>query len=276
MNTSLESVRKYWDARPCNIRHSPRPVGTREYFADVEARKYYVEPHIPAFADFPAWKDKRVLEIGCGIGTDTISFARAGARVTAIDLSEESVRVAQQRAEVFDVANRIRFHTGDAEHLSTLIAPEIYDLIYSFGVIHHSPTPENILHELRHYTDQDTVLKLMVYNRRSWKALWILATYGGFRFWDWDNLIREYSEAQTGSPVTYTYTPQTIRMIVENAGFGVDHISVDHIFPYKIPEYTHYQYEKEIYFRYLPDEVFHALERVLGWHLLVTAHWEGA
>ena len=43
--------------RPCNIRHSPKPVGTREYFDEVEARKYFVEPHIPVFAEFPplAW-----------------------------------------------------------------------------------------------------------------------------------------------------------------------------------------------------------------------------
>src|SRR4051812_42278438 len=70
-------VRDFWNARPCNIRHSPRPVGTREYFDDVERRKYFVEPHIPGFADFSAWKGRRVLEIGCGLGTDTVSFARA-------------------------------------------------------------------------------------------------------------------------------------------------------------------------------------------------------
>ena len=63
-----------------------------------EKRKYFVEPHIPAFAQFERWKGKKVLEVGCGIGTDAINFARAGARVTAVDLSDESLKLAKQRA----------------------------------------------------------------------------------------------------------------------------------------------------------------------------------
>ncbi len=82
-------VKEYWNQRPCNIRHSTKPLGTKEYFDEVEARKYFVEPHIPRFAQFERWRGKKVLEIGCGIGTDTINFARHGADVTAIELSEK-------------------------------------------------------------------------------------------------------------------------------------------------------------------------------------------
>ena len=87
----ITKVSDYWNSRPCNIAHSAQPVGSREYFDEVEVRKYFVEPHIPAFAEFDRWKGKRVLEIGCGIGTDTINFARGGADVTAVDLTEKSL-----------------------------------------------------------------------------------------------------------------------------------------------------------------------------------------
>src|SRR6201982_2299706 len=116
---SVEQVRSYWDQRPCNIRHSPKPVGTREYFDEVEKRKYFVESHIPAFADFPRWKGKKVLEIGCGLGTDAVNFARAGADYHATDLSDESLKLARQRFEVYGLKGA--FTPGNAEQLSSVI-----------------------------------------------------------------------------------------------------------------------------------------------------------
>ncbi len=69
-HVSIDAIREFWNRRPCNIRHSKLEVGTREYFNEVE-RKKFVESHIPSFAQFPRWKGKKVLAIGCGIGTDT-------------------------------------------------------------------------------------------------------------------------------------------------------------------------------------------------------------
>src|SRR3954463_4934479 len=126
---SVEKVREYWNRRPCNIRHSQKPVGSKEYFDEVEARKYFVEPHIPAFAEFARWTGKKVLEIGCGIGTDTINFARNGAEVAVAELSDESMKVAKQRAEVFGLADRIQFFNGNAEELSSFVPTEPYDLV---------------------------------------------------------------------------------------------------------------------------------------------------
>ena len=74
-NAGIQNVISYWDSQPCNILHFIHPIGTKEYFDAVEARRYYVEPHIPKFADFQKWEGKKVLEIGCAIGTDTIALS---------------------------------------------------------------------------------------------------------------------------------------------------------------------------------------------------------
>jgi 2-polyprenyl-3-methyl-5-hydroxy-6-metoxy-1,4-benzoquinol methylase len=269
---AIEAVRDFWNRRPCNIRHSQRPVGTREYFDEVERRKYLVEPHIPSFAEFSRWRGKRVLEIGCGIGTDTMNFARAGAEVTAVDLSEKSLEVARQRAGVYALSN-IRFYLGNAEELSRFLPVEPYDLIYSFGVIHHTPHPERVIEQLRAYCRPGTTFKLMVYHRHSWKALEILLRQGHGALWRFSELLQRYSEAQTGSPVTFSYTRRSVRELL--LGFTIDSASIEHIFPYRIPDYLQYRYVKVWYFRCLPDLVYRWLEKRLGWHLCVNAHAPG-
>ena len=270
-DTPLSKVRDYWNARPCNIRHSPKPVGTRDYFDEVEARKYFVEYHIPGFAEFERWRGKRVLEIGCGIGTDSINFARHGAQVTAVDLTEKSLELARQRARVYGLDDRITFLQANAEKLSDYVPAEPYDLVYSFGVIHHTPHPDHVLEQIRKFVTPDSTVKIMVYNRWSWKVLWILFVYGKGQFWKLNRLIAEYSEAQTGCPVTYSYSRTSGRRWLENHGFRVISARADHIFPYSIPEYVQYRYRKVWYFRWMPKPLFRALERAFGWHLCLTA-----
>jgi ubiquinone/menaquinone biosynthesis C-methylase UbiE len=265
-------VRRYWDARPCNIRHSPREVGTREYFEEVEIRKYFVEPHIPRFAEFERWNGKKVLEIGCGIGTDTIRFARAGARVTAVDLSEESLGWARKRAAVFGMQDRITFYRANAEQLSEVVPVDTYDLVYSFGVIHHTPHPENVIAQIRRYMGPASLFKMMVYHRYSYKVLWILLAQGKGAFWKLDELIARHSEAQTGCPVTYSYSRKTVRKLLD--GFAVQSAEIEHIFPYSIPEYKRYEYRRVWMFRWMPGSLFRFLEKHWGWHLCVTARME--
>lgn len=269
--TSLEAVREYWDKRPCNIRHSAAPLGSGQYFDEVEQRKYFVEPHIPGFAEFERWQDCKVREIGCGIGTDTINFARAGAQVTAVDLSPQSVELARQRAEVYGLTDRIQFHVGDAENLSNIVRPEPYDLVYSFGVIHHTPDPEAVTAQIRdHFVGPGTTFKLMVYNRFSWKALSILVAYGKTGWWNWDTVVARYSEAQGDCPITHTYSSRGIKNLL-GSGFSIEDMRKEHIFPYHIPAYINYRYVKNWQFRFLPKPVFRSLEKHMGWHWCVTA-----
>ena len=190
--------------------------------------------------------------------------------MTAVDLSEKSLMIAQQRARVYGLSN-IRFYQGDSEELGSFLPRERYDLIYSFGVLHHTPHPERVVDQLRMYCRPGTVLKVMVYNRYSWKALEILLREGHGAFWNFPELLQRHSEAQTGSPVTYSYTRRSVRKILR--GFVIDSLKVDHIFPYRIPDYVQYRYHKVWYFRPMPEQAFRWLENRFGWHLCVTAHF---
>ncbi len=257
MSTSpatIEDVRTYWDRQPCNIRHGRAPVGTREYFDQVEQRKYFVEPHIPPFADFPRWKGKKVLEIGCGIGTDSINFARAGADLTVLELSGETLAICKKRFEVFGV--RARFLTGSVEELSSIVPVERYDLIYAFGVIHHTPNPRRGVEEIMKYMGPGSELRLMLYAKLSWKNLLIA-------------IERMQPEAQADCPIVFTYTGAGIRRLLR--GLEVVSIRKEHLFPWSIPYYIRHDYRKVWYLAWMPGPVFRLCERLAGWHLLVTA-----
>lgn len=265
----IERVRDFWNARPCNVNHSPRPVGTREYFDEVEQRKYFVEPHIPGFAEFARWKDRRVLEIGCGIGTDTVSFARAGARVTAIELSEESAAIARRRVEVYGLTDRVTIHAGDAEALPAVVPVEPFDLVYAFGAIHHSPRPWQIVEHARAYLAPAGELRLMVYARVSYNVFAIMRKTGCWDMSQLDELIARHSEAQTGCPVTYTYTEESARELLR--GFEVRDIRKAHIFTWDVEAYRRHEYRKAPEWAEVSDAELARLEKELGWHLLITA-----
>jgi 2-polyprenyl-3-methyl-5-hydroxy-6-metoxy-1,4-benzoquinol methylase len=264
----LSAVQEYWNSRPCNYRHSVAPVGTKEYFDDVEARKYKVEPHIPAFADFAKYKGKRVLEVGCGLGTESLNFARAGAHVTSVDLSDASLELCKKRFEVFGL--KADFFSGNAEELASILpAGSQFDLIWSFGVIHHTPHPERCVEQFKKLLVPGGELKLMVYSKVSYKLFFLMRETNDWDFGKMNQLIATYSEAQTGCPVTYTYTFEECHDLLK--GFTISHISKDHIFCWDIDEYKKHKYVKEACWKNLPEEQFKKLEKELGWHTLVTA-----
>jgi SAM-dependent methyltransferase len=251
----IDAVQQYWDRRPCNIRHSSAPLGTKEYFDQVEARKYFVEPHIPEFAQFERWANKRVLEIGCGIGTDAVNFARAGADYTGIELSEVSLALTKQRFEVFGLKGT--FHKINAERLTESVGSTRFDLVYSFGVIHHSPNQRAIIEQARQVIDRNGELRIMLYAENSWKAMMIEA---GF----------DQPEAQSGCPIATTYTREMVEELFSGL-FQVVSAEQNHIFPYQVEKYIKYEYEPEPWFGAMPPGMYQALERRLGWHYLIVA-----
>ena len=161
------------------------------------------------------------------------------------------------------------WYAGDAERLSESVPVEPYDLIYSFGAVHHTPDPGRVVAEMRRYARPGTTLKIMVYHRRSWKVLWILLRYGQARFWKASELTARHSEAETGCPVTHTFTKNEAMRLLKD--YKVISVMPEHIFPYCISDYICYVYKKVWYFRWMGRPLFRALERRFGWHLLITA-----
>jgi 2-polyprenyl-3-methyl-5-hydroxy-6-metoxy-1,4-benzoquinol methylase len=265
----IDRVRDFWNSRPCNIRHSPKEVGTREYFDEVERRKYFVEPHIPAFAEFQKWQGTRVLEIGCGLGTDTLNFARAGAQITAVELSDESAGLARRRLELYGLSDRATIHVGNAEELPSILPAQSFDLVYSFGVIHHSPHPRRIVRHIQRYMTPDSELRLMVYSRISYKLFSIMKQEG---IWDLsriDELLARNSEAQSGCPVTYSYDDEGAAALLD--GLQILEMRKAHIFTWDVDAYVRHEYVKAPEWANVSDEELTRLERELGWHLLIRA-----
>ena len=254
MTVTIDDVKDYWNRQPCNVKHSKKDVGTVEYFDEVERKRYTAEPHIPAFADFASWKGKKVLEVGCGLGTEGINFARAGAKYTATDLSSESLNLARQRFSVYNQEGD--FYLGNSEELTSFLPRQKFDLIYSFGVIHHSPNPGKIFDQIYEYMDDDSILKIMLYAKDSWKGYMIDAGY-------------DQPEAQYGCPIANMYTDDEVREMM--MGSNVLSIEQDHIFPYQIKPYKEGKFVKEPWFEAMPDPMFNSLKKRLGWHLLITA-----
>lgn len=260
MNTAtIDEVKKFWDQRPCNVRHSDLPRGTREYFDAVEHKKLRVEPHILEFSDFQRWRGRRVLEVGCGIGTAAINFARCGADYTGVELSEASLALTRQRFDVYGLPGR--FYQGNAEHLTDFVPVETYDLVYSWGVIHHSVNPSAIIQEMQRYMNAHSELRIMIYAANSWKAAMIQAGL-------------DQPEAQSGCPIALTYTHQQARELLGD-DLQIVEMRQDHIFPYEIDSYRRGEYHKQPWFEAMPCEVFRALEQQLGWHLLIRARLKG-
>lgn len=249
-----DQIQAYWDRQPCNINHSKQLVGSPEYWAEVTAKKYRAEPHILKFANHAAWAGKRVLEVGCGLGTDAEQFARAGADYTGVDFSQKSLDLARGRFDTLGLEGR--FFVADAENLDPGQLGQAYDLVYSFGVLHHTPSPSQAVAGIRRILRPGGEFRLMLYASNSWKNIMI------------ENGLAQ-PEAQGGCPLARTYTKGQVYDLLKE--FVDIRIEQTHIWPWQVDKYKQNQWEKEPWFAAMPDEMFSALEKSLGWHLLISA-----
>jgi len=159
-----ERVRAFWQANPCGSKFTDAPLGSRQFYESVEQYRYKKEWHIPLAADFASTKGLKVLEIGCGLGIDGVQFARAGADYTGVDLTEAAVELAQRNFELLSLPGT--FRTADAENLD--FANDSFDLVYSHGVLHHTPNTAQAVKEIHRVLRSRGRAVVMLYHRDSY------------------------------------------------------------------------------------------------------------
>ena len=246
------SVQRFWDDTPCGTGNIAYSVGTLEYFEEIAAKRNQLEPFIVDYAQFPRWTDKKVLEVGCGAGSDLLRFAQAGAKTTGIDLSPSSASLANSRL-------RLYICQGDTLVTDTENLPfksNTFDLVYSWGVLHHTPDTERAIKEVYRVTKPGGEVCIMLYHRHSLVSLQMYLRYGLFVFRPLRSL-KDILAKHHESPGTKAYTKVEVRQMFS----AFDGLKVDiQLTPYDL------RYGKD---KYLPKWVHKLTPKRLGWFIII-------
>jgi ubiquinone/menaquinone biosynthesis C-methylase UbiE len=199
-----EAVREFWNADPCGARY----LEEQDDF-DAHARaRYALEPYIFDFAQFHNARGSRVLEIGVGMGADYLEWLKAGAQATGVDLSAASIERARRRCEL--AAYRPDLRVADAEQLA--FPDNSFDVVYSYGVMHHSPNTAQCVREAWRVLKPGGQARIMVYHHPSITGAMLWLRYGFLRGKSMRASVFEHLE----SPGTKTYTREEALELFED------------------------------------------------------------
>ena len=207
MLDATNQVREFWQEAACGeelLLHSL----DREGFEKQAAERYRLEPYILDFARFDGWREKRVLEIGVGLGADHQRFVEAGAITTGIDLTPRAIELTEQRLKVFDLTSELR--TADVENLE--FPSNEFDLVYSWGVIHHSPDTQVAVNQILRVLKPGGVTRVMIYHKWSLVGLMLWLRYGLLKMRPFTPLHKIYA-SYLESPGTKAYSIKEARLL---------------------------------------------------------------
>jgi SAM-dependent methyltransferase len=207
INTDKQAVREFWERAACGEELYLYDAG-RQAYHEQACRRYELEPYIEQFARFQSTQGQRVLEIGVGLGADHQRFAEAGAILCGIDLTERAVVHARRRLEHCGLASELK--QGDAENLS--FDDESFDLVYSWGVIHHSPNTSRAVSEIYRVLKPGGTAKLMIYHKWSLVGYMLWVRYALLRLRPWLSLADIYAR-YLESPGTKAYSVSRARRL---------------------------------------------------------------
>jgi ubiquinone/menaquinone biosynthesis C-methylase UbiE len=192
-----EEVRKYWEREPCGtgepISGGVAPL-TREWFERIEEHRYREEPFIHSVAQFTLHRGKKMLEVGVGAGTDHLQWARAGCDCHGVDLTDTAIETTRAHLALYGFASELR--RLDAERLPFPDAS--FDLVYSWGVIHHSHKPDRVVDEIGRVLKPGGQFIGMLYGRRSPLVLRAWVRHALLRGQPWrsfSDVVRQHVES---------------------------------------------------------------------------------
>jgi len=210
----LTDVREFWDSDPCGTRYLPDPQG----FDEHARARYALEPHIPKFAQFAGARGLKVLEIGVGMGADYLEWLKAGAHAIGVDLSPASLELARRRCHLAGYRPDLR--VANAEHLP--FPDGSFDIVYSYGVMHHSPDTGQCLREACRVLKPGGWARIMVYHHPSLTGTMLWLRYGLLRGKSLRQAVYDHLE----SPGTKTFTQAEVRSTM----IGFDDIQMQQVF----------------------------------------------
>ncbi len=252
MQREKELVRRYWDNEPCGTGGIGVPEGTPEYFRAITQKRDLWEYNISKYAEFNRWAGKKVLEVGCGVGSDLVRFAKAGAYVTGIDLSQKSVALAKERMALENCEGVVL--EVDAEKIP--YKDNTFDLVYSFGVLHHTPNIDKAINEIYRVTKSGGEICIMIYHKYSLVSLQMYLLFGLFALKPFRSL-KDIMAIHHESVGTKVYSVAEVRQLFST--FKNLEISTV-VTPYDL------RYQRN---KFLPLWVGKLIPHQLGWHIIV-------
>jgi ubiquinone/menaquinone biosynthesis C-methylase UbiE len=163
MNFSPEDIAAFWESHPCGS-DFVEFTEWKSFFLEFDKFKYSIEPHILEEVANIDFNNKRVLEIGLGQGAEAQKIIEQGALYNGIDITSESIKRVKLRCELFN----LHYESLKLNNAEEIDFPDNYfDIVFSHGVIHHSPRIQKIVNEIYRVLKPGGVFAVMLYHRNS-------------------------------------------------------------------------------------------------------------
>jgi len=165
----INAIAHYWNEQIHDLKMSNQPVGTLGFFDDLDVYRFEKLRYLPVLVDFEGFVGKRLLEVGCGIGTDLVRFARGGASVTGVDLAERAIELAAKNFALHGLYGCSDLRVADGESLP--FEDNSFSVVYGHGVLQYTANPRRMVKECWRVLEPGGEAIFMVYNRVSWLNL---------------------------------------------------------------------------------------------------------